>query len=110
MFRSTLAVGASRRRRWRVMVVTSLLLVSLRRRSRTRDVTSPQAAKPGAYPRWIAGPTGALTSWFTRATHTERVFFTAAIATMLVAYLVVVYSARAPAPGVGARARSSRCT
>jgi hypothetical protein len=74
-------------------VVTSLLLVSVAS-ARPGIFTSPQAAKPGAYPRWIAGPTGALTSWFTTSAHTERVLFTAAIATMLVAYLVVIYSAR----------------
>jgi hypothetical protein len=41
----------------------------------------------------MAGPTGVLTSWFTASAHTERVVFTAFIATMLVAYLIVVYSA-----------------
>jgi hypothetical protein len=74
------------------MVLISLLLVSLAA-ARPGILVSPQAARPGSYPRWMAGPTGVLTSWFTASAHTERVLFTAAIATMLVAYLVVVYSA-----------------
>jgi len=73
-----------------IMVLTSLLLVSL---AAARNGILVPVAKPGNYPQWIAGPTGVLTSWFTASAHTERVLFTAAIATMLVAYLVVVFSA-----------------
>jgi hypothetical protein len=91
LFRSTLAVGASSAA-LTVMVLTSLLLVSLAA-ARPGTLLSPQVARPGAYPLWMAGPTGVLTSWFTASAHTERVLFTAAIATMLVAYLIVAYSA-----------------
>ena len=91
LFRSSLAAGASAAA-LTVMVLVSLLLVSLAA-ARPGILLSPQVAKPGNYPQWIAGPTGVLTSWFTASGHTERVLFTAAIATMLVAYLVVAYSA-----------------
>ncbi len=91
LFRSTLAAGASAAA-LTVMVLTSLLLVSLAS-ARPGILLSPQVAQVGNYPRWMAGPTAALTSWFTASAHTERVLFTAAIATMLVAYLIVVYSA-----------------
>ena len=92
MFRSTLAVGASAAALV-VMVLTSLLLVSLA--SARPGVLVPAAvSRTGFFPEWLAGPTGALTSWFTASRHTERVIFTVAIATMLVAYLVVIYSAR----------------
>jgi len=73
------------------MVLTSLLLVSIASSS-SPSVLVP-FAKPGRYPGWIAGPTGALTSWFTADAHAQRVLFTAGIAVMLGAYLVVVYSA-----------------
>jgi hypothetical protein len=91
LFRSTLAAGASAAA-LTVMVLTSLLLVSLAS-ARPGILLSPQVAQVGNYPRWMAGPTAALTSWFTASAHTERVLFTAAIATMLVAYLIVVHSA-----------------
>jgi hypothetical protein len=81
-----------------VVVLTSLLLVSLAA-ARPGILVPAAIAKPGDYPGWISGPTGVLTSWFSASHHTERVLFTAAIATMLVAYLVVVYAAprlRAP--------------
>jgi hypothetical protein len=91
LFRSTLAAGASSAA-LTVMVLTSLLLVSLAA-ARPGILVSSQVAGVGSHPRWMAGPTGALTSWFTASVHTERVLFTAAIATMLVAYLIVVYSA-----------------
>ena len=91
LFRSSLAAGASAAA-LTVMLLVSLLLVSLAA-ARPGILLSPQVAKPGNYPQWIAGPTGVLTSWFTASAHTERVLFTAAIATMLVAYLVVAYSA-----------------
>jgi hypothetical protein len=91
LFRSTVAVGASSAA-LTVMVLTSLLLVSLAS-ARPGILLSPQVARPGSYPQWMAGPTGVLTSWFTASAHTERVLFTAAIATMLVAYLIVAYSA-----------------
>ena len=89
LFRSTLAVGASAAA-LTVMVLSSLLLVSL---AAARAGILVPAAKVGDYPEWIAGPTGVLTSWFNASAHTERVLFTAVIATMLVAYLIVVYSA-----------------
>jgi hypothetical protein len=73
-----------------VIVLGSLLLVSIA--SAHAGLLVP-ASRPGAYPRWIAGPTGALTSWFTASEHTERVVFTVVVATMLVAYLIVAYSA-----------------
>jgi hypothetical protein len=91
LFRSTLAAGASSAA-LTVMVLTSLLLVSVAA-ARPGILVSPQVATPDTYPRWVAGPTGVLTSWFTASAHTERVLFTAALATMLVAYLVVIYSA-----------------
>jgi hypothetical protein len=75
-----------------VVVLTSLLLVSLAA-ARPGILVPAAIAKPGDYPGWISGPTGVLTSWFGASHHTERVLFTAAIATMLVAYLVVVYAA-----------------
>jgi hypothetical protein len=89
LFRSTLAVGASAAA-LTVMVLSSLLLVSL---AAARAGILVPAAKVGDYPGWIAGPTGVLTSWLNASAHTERVLFTAVIATMLVAYLIVVYSA-----------------
>ena len=76
-----------------VMILSSLLLVSLAAaRPVPRGFLVP-AAKPGDYPQWIAGPTGALTSWFVATARTERVLFTAVIATMLVAYLLVAFAA-----------------
>jgi len=81
-----------------VVVLTSLLLVSLAA-ARPGILVPAAIAKTGDYPGWISGPTGVLTSWFSIGHHTERVLFTAAIATMLVAYLVVAYAAprlRAP--------------
>ncbi len=71
-----------------LVVFTSLLLVSLAA-ARPGILVPAAIAKTGDYPDWIAGPTGALTNWFAVSHHTERVLFTAAIATMLVAYLVV---------------------
>jgi hypothetical protein len=91
LFRTSVAAGASSAA-LTVIILTSLLLVSLAS-ARPGILLSPQVARPGDYPRWMAGPTGVLTSWFTASAHTERVLFTAAIATMLVAYLVVIYSA-----------------
>jgi 4-amino-4-deoxy-L-arabinose transferase-like glycosyltransferase len=76
-----------------LVVFTSLLLVSLAAARYVEHGFLVPAAKAGNYPSWIAGPTGVLTSWFAVSAHTERVLFTAAIATMLVAYLVVVYAA-----------------
>jgi len=92
LYRSRLAAWASSGA-LTVMVLTSLLLVSLAS-ARPGILVSPQAAKAGSYPQWIAGPTGVLTNWFAAGAHTERIIFTAAIATMMVAYLVVIYSAR----------------
>jgi hypothetical protein len=89
LFRSTLAASASSAA-LTVMVLTSLLLVSL---AAAHPGILVPAARPTYYPHWMAGPTRVLTSWFTASAHTERVLFTATIATMLVAYLVVVYSA-----------------
>ena len=89
MSRSKLAAGASAAA-LSLIVLASLLLVSLA--SAHAGILVP-ASRPGAYPRWIAGPTGALTSWFSASEHTERVVFTATVASMLVAYLVVAYSA-----------------
>ena len=87
--RSKLAAGASAFS-LTLMVAGSLLLVSL---ASAREGFLVPVSKPGFYPRWIAGPTGALTSWFTASSHTERVLFTVAVAAMLVAYVVVAYSA-----------------
>jgi alpha-1,6-mannosyltransferase len=96
LFRSTLATGASAAS-LAVMILTSLALVSLA--AARPGILIPTAignavAHNGSYPAWLAGPTGGLTSWFTASAHAERVFFTSAIAVMLVAYLVVVNSAR----------------
>ena len=71
-----------------LIVFTSLLLVSLAA-ARPGILVPTAIAKTGDYPDWIAGPTGALTNWFVVSRHTERVLFTAAIATMLVAYVLV---------------------
>jgi hypothetical protein len=76
-----------------VMILTSLLIVSLASaRYFIGEILVP-AAKPGYFPAWLAGPTGILTRWFTVSAHGERVIFTAAIATMLVAYLIVACAA-----------------
>jgi hypothetical protein len=75
-----------------VMVLVCLTLVSIAS-ARIGILVPAQVAKPGSYPRWLAGPTGALTSWFNADAHTQRVLFTAGVAVMLVAYMVVVYSA-----------------
>ncbi|MGH2850198.1 MAG: hypothetical protein ACRDLP_06240, partial [Solirubrobacteraceae bacterium] len=96
MFRSTLATGASAAS-LAVMIVTSLVVVSLA--AARPGILIPTAienavAHNGSYPAWLAGPTGGLTSWFSASAHADRVFFTTAIAVMLVAYLVVVNSAR----------------
>lgn len=91
MFRSALAAGASATA-LTLMVFTSLLLVSLA--SAHAGILVPGTiARTGLYPPWLAGPTGVLTNWFNASRHTERIVFTMAIATMLVAYLVVVYAA-----------------
>jgi hypothetical protein len=77
-----------------LMIASSLLLVSLAASRNQGDLRIlVPAAKLGSYPEWISGPTGFLTNWIAATAHGERVLFTAAIATMLVAYLVVVYSA-----------------
>jgi hypothetical protein len=76
-----------------LMVAGSLLLVSLASARAGILVPASNPNKPGDYPRWIAGPTGALTSWFTASAHTERVIFTVAVAAMLVAYVVIGYCA-----------------
>jgi hypothetical protein len=73
-----------------LMILSSLLLVSL---AAARPGILVPVAEKGNYPSWIAGPTGVLTSWFTASAHDDRVLFTAVIATMLVAYLIVVCSA-----------------
>jgi hypothetical protein len=84
-----------------VILMTCLLIVSLAAITPLaihQGVLVP-AARTGDYPDWIAGPTGVLTAWMHASAHAERVLFTAAIATMLVAYLVVAYTAprlRAP--------------
>ena len=92
MSRSKLAAGASAVS-LTLIVAASLLLVSLASARAGILVPASNPNKPGDYPRWIAGPTGALTSWFTASAHTERVIFTVAVASMLVAYLIVAYSA-----------------
>ena len=107
MFRSSLAAAASSAA-LTVIILTSLLLVSLAA-ARPGILLSPQVARPGDYPSWMAGPTGILTNWFTVSAHTERVLFTAAIATMLVAY-VVVSTPRHACGRCGSSARSSSCT
>ncbi len=94
LFRSSLAVRASALA-LTLMLLSSLLLVSLAAAPLTtahESILVP-SARSGDYPRWLSGPTGVLTSWFTASTHTQRVLFTAVIATMLVAYLIVAYSA-----------------
>jgi len=91
MFRSSVAVGASATA-LTVMILGSLLLVSLAA-SNPGILISPNVLRDG-FPTWLAGPTGALTSWMNVSNHAERVFFTAAMATMLVAYLVVAFSAQ----------------
>jgi hypothetical protein len=84
-----------------VMVGFSLLLVSLAASSPSKGVLVPSAYQhDDIFPRWIAGPTGFLTSWLSLSSHMERVLFTVAIGVMLGAYLIVIYSARwlRPAP------------
>ncbi|MGA3363043.1 MAG: hypothetical protein ABSD82_13565 [Solirubrobacteraceae bacterium] len=73
-----------------LMILGSLLLVSL---AASHSGILVPVSKTGFYPRWIAGPTGVLTDWFAAGSHAERVLFTALIATMLVAYVVVAYTA-----------------
>jgi hypothetical protein len=73
-----------------LMILGSLLLVSL---AAAHGGILVPVSKPGFYPQWLSGPTGVLTGWFTAGSHAERVLFTALIATMLVAYVVVVYTA-----------------
>jgi hypothetical protein len=84
-----------------VMVFSSLLLVSLAASSPGKRVLIPSTYEHDeVIPRWIAGPTGFLTSWLSLSSHMERVIFTVAIAVMLGAYLLVVYFAShlRPAP------------
>src|SRR5579871_1719390 len=88
--RSKLAVTASAAS-LTVIVLACLLLVSLA--SSHYSYLVP-VSKPGFYPSWIAGPTGALTSWLSASSHTERVLFTALLPAMMAGYLVVAYSAR----------------
>jgi len=93
MFRSSVAVGASAVG-LSVIVLASLLLVSLGSSAPHPGVLAPSTyTRAGSVPRWIAGPTGALTSWLNASAHTERAVFTVALAVMLVAYLVVVHAA-----------------
>ena len=91
--RHSLLAGVASASALGVMVATSLLVVSLASAHYVSQGFLVPAAKAGNFPGWLAGPTGVLTRWFTVSAHTERVLFTAAIATMLVAYLIVVYSA-----------------
>jgi hypothetical protein len=76
-----------------VMVLGSLLLVSIASARAGILVPASNPNKPSEYPSWIAGPTGALTSWFNASEHTQRVLFTVVVAVMLVAYMVVAWSA-----------------
>jgi hypothetical protein len=93
MLRSSVAVGASATG-LTLMVVASLLLVSLASSAPHPGVLAPSTfARIGVIPRWIAGPTGALTSWLHASAHTERAVFTVALGAMFVAYLVVMYAA-----------------
>ena len=87
MVRSTVAAGASAVSLI-VMVLSSLLLVSI-----ASPGTLVPVGRPGAFPSWLAGPTGALTSWLNASAHTQRVLLTTTVAAMLVAYVVVALSA-----------------
>jgi hypothetical protein len=87
MVRSTVAAGASAVALI-VMVLSSLLLVSV-----ASPGTLVPVGRPGAFPSWLAGPTGALTSWLNASAHTQRVLLTATVGAMLVAYVVVALSA-----------------
>jgi len=76
-----------------LMVVGSLALVSIASARAGILVPASNPNKPSEYPSWIAGPTGALTSWFTASEHDQRVVFTVVVAAMLVAYVVVAFCA-----------------
>jgi alpha-1,6-mannosyltransferase len=73
------------------MILTSLIIVSL--------AAAPHAswlsptARTGDYPWWLSGPLAPAMSWITFGTTTLKAVFTAAVATMYVAYIVVVICA-----------------
>ena len=92
MFRTSVAAGAAAIS-LTAMVIGSLVLVSLAS-AHPGILVNTNISRSGGFPGWLAGPTGALTSWFNISDHAERVYFTAAMATMLVAYLIVAVCAQ----------------
>ncbi len=90
LLHSSLAVGAAAIG-LTVMVLTSLLIVSVAASHPGPLVPSTEVT--GTYPTWLAGPTGVLTGWLNASAHAMRVIFTAGIAVMLGAYVVVAFAA-----------------
>ena len=90
LLHSSLAVGAASIG-LTVMVVTSLLIVSLAASHPGPLVPATQVT--GSYPSWLSGPTGVLTGWLNASEHAQRVVFTAGIAVMLCAYVLVAFAA-----------------
>jgi hypothetical protein len=79
------------------MVFVSLILVSLA--AAHPSWLSPISQDSHHYPGWLAGPLGPLTSWFTLNTSGLEVVFTAGVAVMYVAYVVVLICAPRIRPG-----------
>jgi len=73
-----------------LMVAASLMLVSL---AAARPSWLSPIAERGPFPRWLAGPLGPLTSWFTLDPRGLNVAFTAIVATMCVCYAIAVFAA-----------------
>ena len=90
LLHSSLAVGAASIG-LTVMVATSLLIVSLAASHPGPLVPATQVTP--SYPSWLSGPTGVLTGWLNASEHAQRVVFTAGIAVMLGAYVVVAFAA-----------------
>ena len=90
LLHSSLAVGAASIG-LTVMVATSLLIVSIA--AAHPGILVPATQVTGSYPSWLSGPTGVLTGWLNASEHAQRVVFTAGIAVMLGAYVVVAFAA-----------------
>jgi hypothetical protein len=73
------------------MVLVALVLVSLA--AAHPSWLSPISQPGHHYPRWLSGPLGPLTSWFTLNTAGLEVVFTAGVAVMYVAYVLVLICA-----------------
>jgi hypothetical protein len=79
------------------MVLVALVLVSLA--AAHPSWLSPISQPGHHYPGWLSGPLGPLTSWFTLDTSGLEVVFTAGVAVMYVAYVLVLICAPRIRPG-----------